>query len=96
MNKKTELKRLLIFLAFAFGISWAIFLAYSLTGHTWDSEDPLSSIAGLGMLAPFAANLLTRWVTKEGFAMTGKASLMLGISFKNRKWCYFLLAVLLP
>lgn len=48
------------------------------------------------MLAPVIAHVLTRKITKEGFAMTGRDSMMLGISFRDRKWIYFVIAVLLP
>lgn len=97
MNKKLEVKRLCIYLALSFGISWAIFFAFSLTGHKWDGSKPyLESFVGLGMLVPFISNILTRWITKEGFAMTGKDSLMLGISLKDKKWIFFLFAMLAP
>ena len=48
------------------------------------------------MLAPVIAHVITRLITKEGFAMTGEGSMMLGISFKNRKWIFYFLAILLP
>lgn len=96
MDRKMELKRLLIYLAFAFGLTWAYFFLFILNGFRWDTQNELSTVVGLGMLFPFIANILTRWVTKEGFAMTGKDSLMLGISFKDRKWIFFLMAVLFP
>jgi membrane protease YdiL (CAAX protease family) len=50
----------------------------------------------LGMLFPVIAHVLTRLITKEGFKMYGKDSAMFGISFKDRKWIYFLLAIILP
>lgn len=96
MDKKLELKRLLIYLAFSFGLSWLYFILFIANGFRFDVESNGYTIIGLGMLFPFIANVLTRWVTKEGFAMTGKDSLMLGISFKNKKWIYFLFAVLAP
>ena len=48
------------------------------------------------MLAPLIAHLLTRLVTKEGFKLYGKDSMMFGISFKDKKWIFYLLAILLP
>lgn len=96
-NQKLEIKRLLIYLTLAFGLSWALFLAYSLTGHKWDGTNPyLEQLVGLGMLVPFIAHILTRMITKEGFALTGKDSLMLGISFKDKKWKYYLFALFMP
>lgn len=96
MDRKKELKRLLIYLAVTFGISWVWFGGVITKGYKWDSNGAISSVIALGMLAPFIGNLLTRWITKEGFAMTGKDSLMLGISFKNKKWIVFLVALFLP
>lgn len=96
-DQKMEIKRLLIYLALSFALAWAVFFAFILTGHQWDGSNPnLESFAGLGMLAPFMAHVLTRLITKEGFAMTGKDSMMMGISFKNKKWIYFLFAMIVP
>ena len=99
MDKKLESKRLFVYLAFAFGLTWIIFFAYILSGNVWAADGEISGIdqfVSLGMLMPFFAALLTRYVTKEGFALTGKDSLLLGISFKDRKWIYFVLAMVLP
>lgn len=96
-NRKTELKRLALYLVLAFALAWIIFFAFILTGHQWDGSNPnLESFAGLGMLAPLLAHVLTRMITKEGFAMTGKDSMMMGISFKDKKWIYFLFAMIVP
>ena len=110
MENKKELTRLLIYLGFAFVLAWLVFFVFILTGHTWDyssqdlqqlsgpdaSSQNLQQLVGLGMLAPVIAQVLTRKITKEGFAMTGRDSMMLGISFRDRKWIYFVIAVLLP
>ena len=97
IDKKIETQRLLIYLALAFGLSWTIFFAFFLTGHKWDGSNLyLEQFVGLGMLVPFIAHILTRMITKEGFAMTGRDSLMLGISFKDKKWKYYLFALLVP
>lgn len=95
-QQNIERKRLYIYLAFSFGLAWALFFIFIINGYRWNSEDRMSSVLGLGMLAPLLANLITRLITKEGFAMTGKDSLMLGISFKNKKWIYLCLACVLP
>lgn len=90
-------KRLIIYLLLSFGISWVIFIVYGATGHKWDGTNPyMESLVGMGMLVPFIAHLLTRYITKEGFALTGKDSLMLGMDFKNKKWIFFILAIILP
>lgn len=99
MDKKMETKRLFLYLAFAFGLTWIIFFAYIFSGNVWMADGELSGMdqfVSLGMLLPALAVLLTRWVTKEGFAVTGKDSLLLGISFREGKWKYFVLAIVLP
>ncbi len=97
INRKLEAKRLFLYVAFAFLFAWILMFAFILTGHQWNGENPrLEAFLGLGMMAPFLAHLLTRWITKEGFRFTGKGSMMLGISFKDKKWKYFMIAMLLP
>lgn len=96
-DKKVEIKRLLIYLVLSFGLTWIIFFAYILNGGKWDNSNSyMEQFVGLGMLMPFIAHILTRMITKEGFAMTGKDSLMLGISFKDKKWKYYLFAIFVP
>ncbi len=56
----------------------------------------MQSFTALGMCFPFLSHILVRWLTKEGFAMTGEDSLMLGISFRDKKWIWFLAATFLP
>ena len=96
-NRKLETKRLFIYVALSFILTWIIFFAFILTGHKWDGENQrLEAFVGLGMLIPVIAHVLTRWITKEGFPLTGKGSMMLGVSFKDKKWIYFMIAMLLP
>ena len=94
-------KRIFIFLAFAFGISWAGALVIYLTGGLENS--PVYDIAGLQvslallllptvyMFGPAIANALTRVVTKEG-----KQDLYLQPHFDRGRWIYFLAAWVLP
>ncbi|MBD5444437.1 MAG: CPBP family intramembrane metalloprotease [Lachnospiraceae bacterium] len=99
MDRKTETKRLMLYLAFAFGITWVIFFAYILSGNIWAADGEISAMdqfVCLGMLCPALAALLTRYVTREGFAVTGEDSMLLGISFKDEKWLYFVIAMFLP
>lgn len=97
MDRKLEIKRLLIYLALSFGLTWIIFFAYIVTGHKWDgSNTNMEMFVGLGMLMPFAAHILTRIITKEGFAMTGRDSVMLGISFRDKKWKCYIFALFIP
>lgn len=97
IDKKIEGKRLLIFLFLSFGLTWIIFAAAIMKGMKWDGSDyAMEQFVGLGMLMPFGANLLTRMITKEGFPLTGKDSLMLGIRFNHKMWKYYLFALLIP
>lgn len=67
-NKKLELKRLLLFLFFAFAISWipAIILNKTIGYKNW-FEGPWA-ILGLPLLyGPALANIITRKITKEGW-----------------------------
>lgn len=104
MNDKRNLKegnsitakRLWIYLAFSFGLTWLILFAFILSGFRWDMNSPLVPLVSLGMLCPAIAALLTRQVTGEGFALVGDDSLLLGINFRDRKWIWYLAALILP
>jgi len=90
-------KRLILYLILSFGLTFLWFAVSIPKGQTWDemSRD-MQSFVALGMLFPVISHVLTRLITREGFQMTGKDSMMLGISFQNRKWIYFLIAAFLP
>ncbi len=101
MDKKKEIKSLCLYLAFTFGISWAMFFALILSGEKlFDTGGNMSGtgslVCTLGMLCPAVGMLLTRKVTKEGYALTGKNSMMLGISLSGRKIIFLIIALLLP
>lgn len=97
MNRKLETKRLFIYLLLSFALAWAVFFTYILTGHKWDGENPgLESFTALGMLTPVIAHILTRWLTGEGFSLAGEGSMMLGISFRDKKWIFFVFAMFVP
>ena len=97
MDKKLEAKRLFLYLALSFFLTWTVFFTYIFTGHKWDGSNPrMESLSAFGMLIPVLAHVLTRWITKEGFSLTGKGSMMLGISLKNKKWMFYLFALFMP
>lgn len=96
-DKKQAGFRLIIYLVLSFGLTWIWFAITIPKGETWNGmSQQMQEFVSLGMLFPAISHVLTRWITKEGFAMSGKDSMLLGISFKNRKWIYFLLALILP
>ena len=96
-NKKEDLKRLVLYLVLSFSLTWLWFFLTVKNGDTWDEmTQARQSLVALGMMGPLIAHILTRLFTREGFAMTGKGSMMLGIVLSDRKWIWFLLAFLLP
>lgn len=90
-------KRVIIFLSFSFGISWAVGLAIFLTGGL--EHSPAIGTSGLTlaylllvayMWGPALGNLLTRLTTREGFG-----DLWLAPDLK-RRWKTWLIAWLAP
>lgn len=103
MEKKEELKKisdlkcLIIYLVLSFGLTFLWLFITVPKGETWmDLSNEMQSFVALGMIFPMIAHVLTRFITKEGFSLMGEDSMMLGISFRNKKWIYFLLAAFLP
>ena len=101
MDKKTETKNLFIYLAVTFGISWAMFFAFIFSGKPFINDDgSLGNMANLictlGMLCPATGVLITRYITKEGFRLSGENSLMLGIDLKNGKFVFYIFALIIP
>jgi membrane protease YdiL (CAAX protease family) len=101
MHTVIQKKRIWIYLAFAFGISWATGGIIYLTGGLQNS--PTFSIGGRSltlawvllatayMFGPAIANVLTRLATKEG-----TAELSLEPKFDRGRWVQWLLAWFLP
>ena len=101
MITAAERRRIVIFIVFAFGISWATALVIYLTGGLENSPIYLIGngqitlalilMATFYMFGPALANILTRLVTKEG-----KQYLLLTPNFDRRRWLYYLAAWVLP
>ncbi|MDW7753698.1 MAG: CPBP family intramembrane glutamic endopeptidase [Brevefilum sp.] len=101
MITRTNKKRIYIFLAFAFGISWAVALVIYLTGglnnsptYTFEGGQITLAIillASVYMFGPAIANLLTRIITKEG-----KKDLFLQPHFDQKRGLYYLAGWFLP
>ena len=97
LKKMSDLKCLMIYLILSFGLTFLWFFITIPKGQTWmDMSNEMQSFVGIGMIFPMIAHVFTRFITKEGFSLMGEYSMMLGISFRNKKWIYFLLAVFLP
>jgi membrane protease YdiL (CAAX protease family) len=89
MTAKLDLRRIGIYLAFAFGIAWAAGIAvYFLGGITAPASVAL--MATVYMWAPALGNLLTRWITREGLQNIG-----LKANFR-RGWPLWIAAWVLP
>ena len=88
-------KRIGIYLLLAFALTWGVMIPFFLLGGSY--ENPSTNfILTYSMLCPAVAVLITRMVTGEGLAVTGKNSLMLGFNLKNKKWIWFVLALVGP
>ena len=93
MNKK----RLIIYLITTFIITWVpMFLFLSLGGKYDASKADTSLLCTYAMLCPAIATLITRWITKEGIGLVGDNSLRLGISFKHKKFGWYICAFIFP
>jgi membrane protease YdiL (CAAX protease family) len=88
MNKIVDLRRIWIFLAFAFGLAWTIDLVIYLTGGL--AQLGVGTLAWMllviTMAAPTLAHLLTRLITREGWQ-----DVYLRPHFKHR-WPFWLAA----
>ena len=96
MMEKIERKRIWLFLVISFGLAWAAALAIYLTGGITASPPLLPGsqvtlavvlMAGVIMMAPTVANILTRLITREG-----KESLYLRPGTRPKPALYWLAA----
>jgi membrane protease YdiL (CAAX protease family) len=99
MDETLDTRRVLIYLAFAFGIAWATSLVVHLTGGLRDSPIVIPQanvslalilVAGPVMWAPALAHLLTRLLTGEGWEDVYLRPRLKG------NWPYYVTAWLLP
>ena len=91
MNTQLKTKRILIYLAFAFGIPWTIALVISLSSMMENNPAQAQGLANTIFISfPWLANVATRLVTKEGWG-----HLMLRPNFR-RGWRFYLAACFLP
>ena len=91
MNAKQNSKRILVFLAFAFGIPWGAALVISLSSVMTKNPAQAGTLANYIFIStPWLANIATRLVTREGWG-----NLWLRPNFK-RGWRFYLAVWLLP
>lgn len=97
MDRRLETSRLIIFLLATFAISWIPLIIVDCYGfRCGEGKTQIEQLLGLCMFAPAIGHIFTRWITKEGWAVVGKDSMKLGISLADKKWRYFLFAMLVP
>lgn len=95
MNKKKDTLMLLVYLFWAFAPLWIAAFAYFGSGHTYE-ENGTQTLLSLAMLTPTIAVFITGFLCREKIPFVGEDSLRLGISLKDKKWIWMLVAILLP
>jgi uncharacterized protein len=72
MNTKIDSRRISLFLLFSFGITWALALAIDFSGGLSNLKPGSTTwfLLVFAMFSPALANILTRWITKEGWKKT--------------------------
>lgn len=94
VNEVILKKRILIFLAICFGLTW-IYDITVIRNISAVKDGPFKQVlSSLGMYFPLIAHLCTRIITKEKFKLSGDESLMLTINYKKSNWLF--VAMLLP
>ncbi len=88
-DKKLTIKRLVLFLLFAFVPPWAAQIIYFAVYGAKTDTPWYQIMMMLSMLFPMIANFLTRFITKEGFQNN-----LLKINFKGNVKYYVIAAVL--
>ena len=93
MNQQLDKKRIIIFIAIAYGFSWLVALLIYWRGGLANSPEIFPGITeafllmgGLYMVGPAVAHLLTRLMTQEGWQNLGLRP------YLKRGWRYWLLA----
>ena len=93
----TDVQRLLIYLGLAFATTFLWYFIANPDRSTWEDMGQMrQSFVALGMMFPVISHVLTRVITKEGFKFSGEGNSYFGITFKDRKWVFFIAAGLIP
>lgn len=95
MNKKKDTLMLLVYLFFAFAPLGIAAFWYFGSGHTYE-ENATQTLLSFAMLTPTVAVLITGLLCREKIPFVGENSLQLGISLKDKKWIWMLVAIFLP
>lgn len=84
------------FVFLAKGVPYA--LDVTLADGTVESviNPPVNLFLIYAMLCPAIAMLTARLICREGFAFCGEGSMLLGMVFRDKKWVWYLAALILP
>ena len=85
----------MIYLILAFSLVWIPTILFAVSGGDYESG-MMNFILTFSMLCPGIAMLITRFITKEGYGVNGKGFLQLDIELKNKKWVWYLFAIVSP
>lgn len=96
MISSIDRKRILVFIAIAYGLYIGSYLVVFLGGEQFSSfrnaASPQANVLRVGlMFSPLIAHVATRLITREGWSNT-----FLGVNFRGGRWRYYLAAWLLP
>jgi len=97
MQASLDRKRIVIYLAFSFGLAWLVGLVVYLTGGLANSQQLVPGVsvamvllAGGYMMSPALAHVLTRLITREGWRNVGLRPNL------RREWPYWLICWFAP
>ena len=89
--------RLLIYLGLTFTLTYIWYFIANPDRSTWEDMGQMrQSFVALGMMFPVISHVLTRVITKEGCKFGGEDNSYFGITFRDRKWVFFIAAGLIP
>ncbi len=93
----TDVQRLLIYLGLTFSTTFLWYFFANPDRSTWEDMGQMrQSFVALGMMFPVISHVLTRVITKEGCKFGGEDNSYFGITFRDRKWVFFIAAGLIP
>ena len=97
VREYSDTGRLLIYLGLTFTLTYIWYFFSNPDRSTWEDMGQMrQSFVALGMMFPVISHVLTRVITKEGCKFGGEDNSYFGITFRDRKWVFFIAAGLTP
>lgn len=97
VREYSDTGRLLIYLGLTFTLTYIWYFIANPDRSTWEDMGQMrQSFVALGMMFPVISHVLTRVITKEGCKFGGEDNSYFGITFRDRKWVFFIAAGLIP